>query len=63
MTTDEAELSDNCILVCLAEDCSHYYCEQGSKCHGLCLQLVGYNCHGRPRTVWNVVVLFDIHKL
>ena len=26
-------------------------------------QLVGQNCHGRPRTVCNDVVLFDIHKL
>ena len=26
-------------------------------------QLVGQNCCGRPRTVWNDVVLFDIHKL
>ena len=26
-------------------------------------QLVGQNCRGRPRTVWNDVVLFDIHKL
>ena len=26
-------------------------------------QLVGQNCRGRPRTVWNNVVLFDIHKL
>ena len=25
--------------------------------------LVGQNCHGRPRTVWNDVVLFGIHKL
>ena len=26
-------------------------------------QLVGQNCRGRPRTVWNDVVLFDIHNL
>jgi len=26
-------------------------------------QLVGQSCHGRPRTVWNDVVSFDIHKL
>ncbi len=26
-------------------------------------QLVGQKCRGRPRTVWNDVVLFDIHKL
>ncbi len=26
-------------------------------------QLVGQSCRGRPRTVWNDVVLFDIHKL
>ena len=26
-------------------------------------QLVGQNCRGGPRTVWNAVVLFDIHKL
>ena len=26
-------------------------------------QLVGQNCRGRPRTVWNDVVLSDIHKL
>ena len=26
-------------------------------------QLVGQNCRGRPRIVWNNVVLFDIHKL
>ena len=26
-------------------------------------QLVGQNFRGRPRTVWNDVVLFDIHKL
>ena len=26
-------------------------------------QLVGQNCRGRPRTIWNDVVLFDIHKL
>ena len=25
--------------------------------------LRGQNCSGRPRTVWNGVVLFDIHKL
>ncbi len=25
-------------------------------------QLVGQNCRGRPRIVWNDVVLFDIHK-
>jgi hypothetical protein len=25
--------------------------------------LVGQKCHGRPRTVWNDVVLSDIHKL
>ena len=25
--------------------------------------LVGQNCRGRPRTVWNNVILFDIHKL
>ena len=25
-------------------------------------QLVGQNCLGRPGTVWNDVVLFDIHK-
>jgi len=26
-------------------------------------QLVGQNCRGRPRTVWNDFILFDIHKL
>jgi len=26
-------------------------------------QLVGQNCRDRPRTVWNDVDLFDIHKL
>jgi len=26
-------------------------------------QLVGQNFRGRPRTVWNDVVLFDIHNL
>jgi len=26
-------------------------------------QLVDQNCRGRARTVWNDVVLFDIHKL
>ena len=26
-------------------------------------QLVDQNCRGRPKTVWNNVVLSDIHKL
>ncbi len=26
-------------------------------------QLVGQNCRGRPETVWNHVILSDIHKL
>ncbi len=26
-------------------------------------QLLGQNCRGGPRTVWNDAVLFDIHKL
>ena len=26
------------------------------------VQSVGQNCHGRPRSVWNDVVLSDIHK-
>ena len=25
-------------------------------------RLVGQNCHGRPRSVWNAVVLSDIHE-
>jgi len=35
-------------------------CSKSSLMHG---QLVGQNCHDKPRTVWNNVVLSDFRKL